>query len=110
MFAAFKSWFRGNAFEGQGVVFKLLRFLNLVEDKAVKLSLSGLQMWAATMSAIWEQWQHADHVSQAISAGTAMGAAGFHAVKRAQTITDPNNPQNTPDEGLPPWTGEDDDK
>ena len=109
MWSWMKSWLTGNAFEGQGFVFKLLRFLNLMEDKAVKFSLTGAQMWATTILNIHTQIVAHDHITQGIVAAVNGGAMVAHGIKRGQTIADPNNPQNQsgdePD-ALPPWTGE----
>lgn len=98
-------WLRGPAFTGNGIGFKILRFLNLIEDKAVKLSLTGLQMWATTINNIWVLWSTHDHVMQGIAMAANGAAMVAHGVKRQQTISDLNNPQNLPAD-YRPWEGE----
>ena len=102
MFASLKSWLSGNAFQGNGIVFKVLRFLNLMEDKAVKFSLTGAQMWTTTILNIHTQIVSHDHITMGIAAATNGGAMIAHGVKRQQIINS-SQPETTE---LPPWTGE----
>lgn len=115
MIKTITGWLTGNAFQGQGIVFKSLRFLNLMEDAAVKFSLTGAQMWATTILNIHTQIVSHDHVM----AGMAMGSNGLamaaHAVKRGQLLnakgTDGIGHNGGPpldDDAPPPWTGESD--
>lgn len=104
MLANLRSWFAGNAFQGQGVVFKLLRFLNLMEDKAVKFSLTGAQMWVTTILNIHTQMVSNDHITMGIAAATNGGAMIAHGVKRIQILKTGGNSDGN--DGPPPWTGE----
>lgn len=102
-FAIIKSWFTGNAFQGQGFVFKTLRFLNLMEDKAVKFSLTGAQMWATTVMDIHTQVVSHDHIAMGIAAGTNGMAMVAHGFKRGQEMKNASAPVAQSD---PPWKGE----
>ncbi|MDE2020087.1 MAG: hypothetical protein KGJ13_07115 [Patescibacteria group bacterium] len=99
------SWLHGQAFAGSGIGFKIIRFLNLLEDKSVKLSLTGFQMWATTINNVWVLWSTHDHVTQGMAMAANGAAMVAHGVKRQQVIGDPNNPQNLP-AGSEPWVGE----
>ena len=99
-----KSWLSGNAFKGQGIVFKLLRFLHLMENDAVVFSLTGAQLWATTILNIHTQIVSHDHILMGMTMGSNAIAMGAHAVKRSQLIN--TNSDDTPDEPDPPWKGE----
>lgn len=113
MWKKLKTWFSGNAFEGQGIVFKVLRFMNLMEDKAVKFSLNGMQLWATTILNIHTQIVSHDHITMGIAAASNATAIAAHTVKRAQMLNDAQKTAkleqtDLPIQGpiLPPWTGE----
>lgn len=102
-----KAWFSGNAFQGTGIVFKVLRFLHLMESDVVQLSLTGLQMWSTTILNIQMQIASHDHISQAIAAGSNATAMVAHGVKRGQILkADAGDDDTVAPDGPPPWTGE----
>lgn len=102
-----RAWFSGNAFQGQGIVFKSMRFLHLMETDAVVLSLTGLQMWATTILNIQMQIASHDHISQGIAAATNATAMAAHGVKRSQMLNAKDDSDTVAPDGPPPWQGED---
>ena len=108
MWKFIKSWTEGNAFKGQGFVFKLMRFLHLMEQDTVQLSLTGLQMWATTWLNIQTQIATHDHITMGIAAATNGGAMIAHAVDRKQRLAAGASAQDDviADDGPPPWQGE----
>lgn len=84
---------------------KIGKFLHLVEDDLAHVSMSGIQLWAATYVNIQQLWYSHDHITQAVAAASNAAAGALHAVKRGQVITAASGAAPAP-EGPPPWTGE----
>ena len=69
-------------FDGKRLPLKALRFLNLLEDGAVKLSLTGIMLWWTTLNNIHAQAIAHDVTTQAFAlGGNIVGLAG-HVMKR----------------------------
>lgn len=72
-------------FDGARPWIKWLRFLHLIEDDAVRLSLSGLQLWATTLNNFHAIAFSHDQVQMFYASVAHIGGMIGHAVKRWQT-------------------------
>lgn len=73
-------------FDGTRWYFKLARFLNLLEDEVVKVSLTGLTMWATTINNISQLTMSHDALQVGGSILANATALVAHGVKRGQIL------------------------
>jgi hypothetical protein len=71
-------------FDGSRRWAKILRFLNLLEDGSVKLSLTGLTLWVTTLQNLQIQIFSVDHITMALGAASNACGLVLHASKRWQ--------------------------
>lgn len=61
---------------------RMLRLLGLLEDGAVKLSMTGVSMWVTTLQNVHAISFGSDKVTMAFSAASNFGAGAMHILKR----------------------------
>lgn len=77
-----KEWF----FDPTRSWVKVMRFLNLIEDDTVKISLTGAQLWITTFQSLHAVLATTDLTTVTASIAANFGALFFHGQRRAQAL------------------------